>query len=236
MIDNLNSAAEQCSGGTGTANESVCVGAGGSAGTNAAMAAQEDRSRNVGSGQVWQYAYYGDDFTGSTDVLEALFRCGLRPVLFLDAPTEERLGDPRFAATDACGVAGVGRSLSPEEMARELPAVLETLRRLGPAIVHYKICSTFDSAPHVGSIGKAAELGAALFGGRYVPILAGVPYLGRYTVFGHHFAAAGESVYRLDRHPTMSRHPVTPMAESDLRLHLAQQTELSSSLMDILAL
>ena len=30
---------------------------------------------------------------------------------------------------------------------------------------------------------------------------------------------------RLDRHPVMSRHPVTPMDEADVRLHLAGQTE-----------
>src|SRR5690606_26330165 len=29
--------------------------------------------------------------------------------------------------------------------------------------------------------------------------------------------------FRLDRHPTMSRHPVTPMHEADLRVHLAAQ-------------
>lgn len=28
--------------------------------------------------------YYGDDFTGSTDVLESLFQTGLRTVLFLE--------------------------------------------------------------------------------------------------------------------------------------------------------
>ncbi|MGL4527962.1 MAG: four-carbon acid sugar kinase family protein, partial [Aestuariivirga sp.] len=34
------------------------------------------------------------------------------------------------------------------------------------------------------------------------------------------------AIYRIDRHPVMSRHPVTPMDESDLRLHLARQTGL----------
>lgn len=179
--------------------------------------------------------YYGDDFTGSTDVLEALFRSGLKSVLFLEPPTEEQLAGP-FADAEAFGVAGVGRSMSPDEMERELRPIFETLKRSGAAIVHYKICSTFDSSPGTGSIGKAAEIGRDIFGGRYVPLLAGVPYLGRYTLFGHHFAAAGEAVYRLDRHPTMSRHPVTPMAESDLRLHLSGQTKLRTALMDILAL
>ncbi|MFC4600966.1 four-carbon acid sugar kinase family protein [Cohnella hongkongensis] len=179
--------------------------------------------------------YYGDDFTGSTDVLEALFRSGMKPVLFLEAPTAEQL-DGRFAWADAFGVAGVGRSMSPDEMERELRPIFETLKGAGASIVHYKICSTFDSSPHTGSIGKAAELGRDVFGGRYIPLLVGVPYLGRYTLFGHHFAAAGERVYRLDRHPTMSRHPVTPMDEADLLLHLSKQTPLRTSLMDILAL
>lgn len=185
--------------------------------------------------------YYGDDFTGSTDVLEALFRQGLRTVLILDPPDDGAApGTTRselLAGIDAFGIAGVGRSLAPEEMERELLPIFERLKRADPAVVHYKICSTFDSSPETGSIGKAAELGRAVFGGRFVPVLAGVPYLGRYTVFGHHFAAApGGEVFRLDRHPTMSRHPVTPMDESDLRVHLARQTSLKTSSLDIVAL
>jgi len=96
------------------------------------------------------------------------------------------------------------------------------------------VCSTFDSSPGVGSIGKAAEIGREVFGGRFVPVVAGVPYLRRYTLFGHHFAASGDRVYRLDRHPTMSRHPVTPMAEADLLRHLAWQTGMRSALFSIL--
>jgi len=61
--------------------------------------------------------------------------------------------------------------------------------------------------------------------------LAGAPPLRRYTVFGNHFAAAGEEVFRLDRHPTMSRHPVTPMHEADLRIHLSHQTQARIGLM-----
>ncbi|MGG4145321.1 four-carbon acid sugar kinase family protein [Paenibacillus algorifonticola] len=180
-------------------------------------------------------SYYGDDFTGSTDVLEALFRAGLRAALFLEPPSEQLLAR-KFADLEAIGVAGIGRSLTPEEAERELRPVLEQLRKIGSAITHYKICSTFDSSAEVGSIGKAAEIGRSVFGSGYVPILAGVPYLGRYTLFGNHFAAAGGEMYRLDRHPTMSRHPITPMAEADLRQHLAQQTDLKTALMDILAL
>jgi uncharacterized protein YgbK (DUF1537 family) len=179
--------------------------------------------------------YYGDDFTGSTDVLESLFKAGLSTVLFLEPPSTELL-EERFQEIDCFGVAGVGRSMTPEEMERELRPIFETLKASGAAVVHYKVCSTFDSSPGIGSIGKAAEIARDVFGGRFIPLLAGVPYLRRYTLFGNHFAAGGEKVHRLDRHPTMSKHPVTPMAEADLRKHLEQQTPLKTSLIDIVAL
>jgi uncharacterized protein YgbK (DUF1537 family) len=177
--------------------------------------------------------YYGDDFTGSTDVLEALFRTGLRTVLFLEPPDASMLGQERFAAMDAFGVAGVGRSLTPEEAERTLRPIFATLKSSGAAIVHYKICSTFDSSPGIGNIGTAAAIGRETFGEGYIPLVVGVPYLGRYTVFGHHFARAGEAVHRLDRHPTMSRHPITPMKESDLRVHLSEQCDDRISLLDL---
>jgi uncharacterized protein YgbK (DUF1537 family) len=58
-----------------------------------------------------------------------------------------------------------------------------------------------------------------------VAIVGGQPNLGRYCVFANLFAAvsSGGSVVRIDRHPTMRAHPVTPMHEADLRVHLAAQ-------------
>jgi uncharacterized protein YgbK (DUF1537 family) len=53
---------------------------------------------------------------------------------------------------------------------------------------------------------------------------------------GNHFVVLGEEVFRLDRHPSISVHPVTPMQESDLRRHLAKQTHLDCSLIPILTL
>src|SRR4029078_7911665 len=63
----------------------------------------------------------------------------------------------------------------------------------------------------------------------------GAPSLGRYCVFGNLFARSGaeSDPIRLDRHPSMSRHPVTRMDEADLRLHLAKQTLRSIGLVDI---
>jgi len=66
------------------------------------------------------------------------------------------------------------------------------------------------------------------------------PALGRYCTFGNLFARMGigsqGDIYRLDRHPSMSKHPVTPSTESDLRKHLARQTQLPIGLVDILTI
>jgi uncharacterized protein YgbK (DUF1537 family) len=179
------------------------------------------------------YCYYGDDFTGSTDVLEQLAGNGVASVLFLSAPTAAQLA--RFSACQAIGFAGDARSRTPEWMSANLPAIFTRMRDLGPAIVQYKVCSTFDSAPHRGSIGRALEIGREVFATKTVPIGVAAPHLGRFVVFGNLFAAAGKQMYRIDRHPTMAHHPATPMDEADLRLHLARQTNLAIGLVDLRA-
>ena len=181
-------------------------------------------------------AYYGDDFTGSTDVMEVLQWAGLRTVLFLAPPTPEQLG--RFENLRAFGVAGWSRTMSPAEMNQELPPVFRALQDSGAPLVHYKICSTFDSMPEIGSIGRALEIGCQTFAAPPVPMLVGAPALGRYQTFGNLFARSGLDTdpARLDRHPTMRHHPITPMDESDLRLHLARQTERRIALFDVLKL
>lgn len=175
-----------------------------------------------------RYAFYGDDFTGSTDVLEQLAEGGVDAVLFLRVPSPELLG--RFPDVQAVGIAGDSRSRSPEWMNEHLPGIFTALE--GAETVHYKTCSTFDSSPHTGSIGRALEIGLAQFGGP-AAIVVGAPYMGRYVVFGNLFARAGKAVYRIDRHPTMSRHPVTPMDEADLIRHLARQTDKRIALVPI---
>lgn len=179
-------------------------------------------------------AWYGDDFTGSTDVLEMLSLHGIASVLFLHPP--EASLPHRFRDYRAFGLAGSSRSRSPEWMDEHLPAAFAWLASLNVPLCHYKVCSTFDSSPTMGSIGRALEIGKRLFATPCVPIVAGAPALGRYTFFGHLFAAAAGEVHRIDRHPTMSCHPVTPMRESDLRLHLASQTCLRIALLSFLDL
>ncbi len=168
--------------------------------------------------------WYGDDFTGATDTLGTAARAGLRALLFLRPPTEAQL--TAAGTLDAVGLAGAARSMAPAAMRAELAPVVPLMRRLGACVLHYKLCSTFDSAPDVGSIGQALRtLRAALPAGTATVLLGGQPDLGRYCLFGNLFARAGSAgeVHRIDRHPTMARHPVTPMAEADLRRHLALQ-------------
>jgi 3-oxoisoapionate kinase len=179
-------------------------------------------------------SYYGDDLTGSTDVMEALSLGGVPTVLFIREPDAALLA--RFADCRAIGLAGTARSETPEWMDTHLAQAFTWLKGLNAALCHYKVCSTFDSSPEFGSIGRAVEIGRKVFGAAPVPLVVGAPQLKRYTAFGHLFAAYHGRTYRIDRHPVMSRHPVTPMHESDLLLHLAAQTKLKGGLVDLAAI
>lgn len=172
--------------------------------------------------------YYGDDFTGSTDVMEALASHGVETVLFTRLPTPQEFAP--YEQHQAVGLAGISRSQPPEWMDEHLPPLFAWLKSLDARLCHYKVCSTFDSGPHVGSIGRAVEIGARVFGQRTVPLVVGAPQLKRYTFGGNLFAGYQGETYRIDRHPVMSRHPVTPMDEADLRLHLARQTAMPVAL------
>jgi 3-oxoisoapionate kinase len=166
--------------------------------------------------------------------MEVLAFASLPTVLFLDLPTPSRL--EAFRAYRGIGVAGTARARSPAWMDEHLPPVFRLLAATGAPVLHYKVCSTFDSAPGIGSIGHAAELAIALLRPSWTPMVVADPGMGRYQAFGHLFAVAGEIGYRLDRHPTMSRHPTTPMDEADLNRHLARQTSLRTGLVDFVAM
>ena len=179
-------------------------------------------------------SYYGDDLTGSTDVMEALASRGVPTVLFMHEPTAAQRA--KFPEARAIGLAGASRSETPAWMDEHLTPALAWLKSLQASFCHYKVCSTFDSSPQIGSIGRAIDIGQAAFGQSRVPLVVGAPQLKRYTAFGNLFAAYQGETYRIDRHPVMARHPVTPMREADLRLHLARQTTKTVGLVDLAAL
>jgi len=181
-------------------------------------------------------AYYGDDFTGSTDALEILSKSGIKTALFIEPPIPEQLA--RYPDIRAFGIAGMTRAMTPDVMEKTLKPAFEVLKDSGAGHIHYKVCSTFDSSPEVGSIGHAVDIGAEIFKSGFISLVVAAPNLGRYCAFGNLFARMGigsqGQIHRLDRHPSMSKHPVTPSDESDLRLHLRKQTAKKCDLIDIL--
>lgn len=179
-------------------------------------------------------SWYGDDFTGSSAVMEVLTTAGLPAVLFFSPPTPEQLA--KFSGVRAIGIAGIARSKSLAWMDENLPPIFEALADFGAPLVHYKVCSTFDSSPATGSIGRAVDIAAPILDSDWIPMVVAAPDVRRYQAFGNLFASVGDTGYRLDRHPTMSRHPATPMDEADITRHLARQTDRRIGLVDLVAM
>lgn len=164
-------------------------------------------------------SFVADDLTGAADVLAQAHRYGLDAVLVLGG------GDTAMPTdADVVGVAGPARSLGGEAFDELVRAELAQIARTGAEVLLYKVCSTFDSLPTLGSIGRGIELLHEQFTGLGpVAVAPAQPQFGRYTAFSNHFGVFAGQVHRLDRHPVMSRHPSTPMFEADLRQVLAEQ-------------
>lgn len=121
-------------------------------------------------------------------------------------------------------------------MDAHLPEAFRALAELKAPVTHYKICSTLDSSPAVGSIGRAIDIGETPGAANWQLFVVAAPAIGRYQAFGNLFAASGDCIYRLDRHPVMQRHPVTPVDEADVRLHVGKQTSRAIGLIDFAAM
>jgi len=88
-------------------------------------------------------------------------------------------------------------------MDAHLPEAFRALAELKAPVTDYKICSTLDSSPALGSIGRAIDIGAPIFAetpgaANWQPLIVAAPAIGRCQAFGNLFAASGDSVYRLD--------------------------------------
>lgn len=163
--------------------------------------------------------FIGDDFTGASDSLATYARAGRSARLVLD-PDRADLAE----GVDVVGFPTALRALSPEEAEAEIDRLWPAISALAPRQLHLKVCSTFDSAPHVGSIGAVARTLIRRFRPDVTAVIGGQPSLGRYCAFGTLFARGPDgATHRIDRHPVMSNHPSTPMHEADLIRHLAAQ-------------
>jgi uncharacterized protein YgbK (DUF1537 family) len=166
-----------------------------------------------------RFSFVADDLTGASDVLAQAHRYGLDAVLVMgDAPL------PTDA--DVVGIAGPARSLTGAAFDARVRADLARIATAPSQVLLYKVCSTFDSSPTTGSIGRGIELLHEQFPDHGpIAVAPAQPGFGRYTAFSDHYAAHAGTVYRLDRHPVMSQHPSTPMHEADLRQVLAAQLQ-----------
>jgi 3-oxoisoapionate kinase len=166
---------------------------------------------------ILRYIFIADDFTGASDTLATLARAGQRARLFLDVPTLDEVAD-----LDAFGIATEARAYGSVEIETLMDRIGTQLAAHQPEILHYKVCSTFDSAFDTGNFVAATDRLSRSLGISNRAIVGGQPSLGRYCAFGNLFARASDGkTYRIDRHPVMRSHPVTPMSESDLQVHFS---------------
>ncbi|WP_134679590.1 four-carbon acid sugar kinase family protein [Paracoccus ravus] len=162
------------------------------------------------------YIFVADDFTGASDTLATLSRAGVRARLFRNLP-----GPADLEGLEAWGIATAARSIGRHEIARLAAEIGAGLAPHAPDFLHLKVCSTFDSSPEIGNIAALAQGLADALGIADLAVIGGQPSLGRHAVFGTLFARGPDGrVHRIDRHPVMSAHPVTPMHEADLIRHL----------------
>jgi uncharacterized protein YgbK (DUF1537 family) len=163
------------------------------------------------------FGFVADDLTGASDVLAQAHRYGLEAVLVIgDAPLPDD--------ADVVGIAGPARSLGGTAFDEYVRRDLARIAELDLDVLLYKVCSTFDSSPKMGSIGRGIELLQERFPEHGpIPVAPAQPGFGRFTAFSNHYATYAGQIYRLDRHPVMSTHPSTPMHEADLRSVLAEQ-------------
>ncbi|MDS9469063.1 four-carbon acid sugar kinase family protein [Paracoccus sp. MBLB3053] len=164
------------------------------------------------------YVFVADDFTGASDTLATLARAGFRARLFRDLPDPSEIN-----GLDAWGIATNARSLGSADITALAARIGRGLAGYAPDFVHVKVCSTFDSSAGTGNIAAFALGLSASLGIGKVAVIGGQPSLGRYAVFGTLFAQGPDgAVHRIDRHPVMSCHPVTPMDEADLIRHFTR--------------
>ena len=157
----------------------------------------------------------GDDYTGSSDLANALTRAGLRTIQTIGVPSE----DLQLPEADAVVVALKSRSIAPEAaVAMALPASA-WLKARGARHVMFKVCSTFDSTDR-GNIGPVMD---ALIGAESDPPLVLVnsafPETRRTIYLGHLFVGD----VPLNESP-LKDHPLNPMHDADLVRVLGRQS------------
>lgn len=155
-----------------------------------------------------------DDFTGATDLANTLVRQGMRTVLLLGVPQDEKP-----VGADAVVVALKSRTIPAGEAVDQSLAALRWLRDNGARQFFFKYCSTFDSTDD-GNIGPVAEALLDGLGEDFTIACPAFPTTGRTIYLGHLFVGD-----LLLSDSSMRDHPLTPMTDSNLVHVLGRQTQ-----------
>lgn len=166
----------------------------------------------------------GDDYTGSSDLANALTRAGLRTLQTIGVPS----GDLELPEADAVVVALKSRSIAPEDaVAMALPA-RAWLKARGARHVMFKVCSTFDSTDR-GNIGPVMDALIAAEGDAPAALVnCAFPENGRSIYFGNLFVGGvplNES--------SMKDHPLNPMRDANLVRVLGRQSRTRVGLVSL---
>ena len=170
-------------------------------------------------------AYYGDDFTGATDTLATATQGGLAHAA---VPARSDAGDacaPRASSTASASRARRAR-WRPPTWRPSCARSRECFATLGAPVVALQ--DLLDLRQRAGRSATSRRRSASCrtrIPSRFIPIVGGQPNIGRYCAVrpsvrrrgGRRAGACASTGTR------RARHPVTPMTESDLRLHLARQ-------------
>ena len=156
----------------------------------------------------------GDDYTGSSDLANALTRQGLRTIQTIGAPAD----DLDLPEADAVVVALKSRSIPADEAVAMTRPAHAWLKARGARHILFKICSTFDSTDK-GNIGPVMD---ALRGddSGVVLVNCAFPENKRSIFFGNLFVGdvpLNES--------SMKDHPLNPMHDANLVRVLGRQSE-----------
>jgi uncharacterized protein YgbK (DUF1537 family) len=155
-----------------------------------------------------------DDYTGASDLANALATNGLRVVQTIGVPP----GSLALPDVDAVVVALKSRSIPATEAVRQSLEADRWLRARGAAHVLFKICSTFDSTD-AGNIGPVSDALRDAAGGGITLVNPGFPGAGRRVFQGHLFVHDQP----LNESP-LKDHPLNPMHDANLVRVLARQS------------
>lgn len=157
-----------------------------------------------------------DDFTGAGDAASFLAANGVRTVLYSGIPDGDA---PLPDGTEAVVIALKSRTQETQSAVADSLAAFGWLHAHGADMLYFKYCSTFDSTPQ-GNIGPVMDAVLERYGYPYTVVCPALLENQRSVRGGILYV---DGVPLAESH--MSRHPLTPMWDSDIAALLKPQAK-----------